>query len=120
MNELQNIFDQQDWKQIEDISIEYGRLMDWFNSVYPEGTIRLDVNSDQRHGVLKYKLTVITGKEATPHNQGLFTSEIVINKERFEDIFWMSNFKKNLVPKYQESITKSMNRHYLEEKEKHE
>ena len=83
-------------KHIEDISEEYGKLIDWFEKDFPEGTIRLEVNADQRYGVLKYKLTVMSGKEATPRNQRLLTNTVEIDNKKISNIVWIEDFKKNL------------------------
>lgn len=117
MDDTASLLDEFDIKQFEDISIEYGRLMDWFNSAYPEATIRLEVNHDKRVGVLTYKLTVMSGKEMAD-NQLHMVNEIKIDGTRFRDLYFMERLKKGLYEKLKDSITKSMNKHYWEEKGK--
>lgn len=120
MSDLQQIMDAHDIKTIEDISTEYGVLMDWFQKQWPEARIRLEVNSDQRDGTLNYKLSVLTGKEMSPGNQGYWESVIRINRSRFTDLSFMDAFKRSIVPNYKKSITERMNQHYHTEKEKSE
>lgn len=111
MDNLQEYMDAFDVKQIEDIAEQYGKLMDWFHTEYPEGTIRLEVNSDQRVGILTYKLTVMSGKELN-NNQKLITNEIKIDGKRFTDMKFMDNLKKNLYKKLKLNITEMMNQQY--------
>lgn len=109
--DLQDMMDEYDTKVIEEISYEYGKLMDWFNAEYPESTIRLEVNSDQTKGVLNYTLSVLTGKEMND-DQLAMTNTIVVNRTRFEDYAWMRKFIASIVPMYQKAISKAINRHY--------
>lgn len=117
MTSTENPLEEFDIKQFEDISMEYGRLMDWFQEDFPEGVIRLEVNSDQRNKTLNYKLSVYSGREMSS-NQMFFTNTMVITKELFENIRWMDEFKKGIFPKYKEEITREMNNHYMFEREK--
>jgi len=100
-----------DVKRIEDVSIEYGRVMDWFEANWPESRIRLDVNSDQRVGVLTYRLSVLTGKEIND-DQKYFDSVIRINRELWEHPTYMDKLKSNIYPQYTKSIKEAMNSHY--------
>lgn len=99
------------------ISEQYGRLFDWFNKDYPEASIRLDVHSDRTKGLLEYKLVVMTGKEATPDNQGLFTNKVILNWNKFHDPVWMQKFVNSIYPIYKKQISVVMNKHYNQEKE---
>lgn len=96
-------------KQVDDLSYEYGKLLDWFYESWPEGTCRLEVNSDQRIGTLNYKITVFTGKEATPLNQGMMTHTMTFTKWDMLNDQTMDKVKKELVPKYKEGIKRKMN-----------
>lgn len=120
--ELESILETHDEREISAIAEEYGKLFDWFNKEYPEGRIRLDINNDKTFnngaGALKYKLSVMTGKEATPDNQGYFESTVVITRERFTNPNWMSMFKQGIVRNYTRAIAKVYNDHYNQEKEK--
>lgn len=117
-NNIQEMMDNHDTDQIAEIAIEYGRLFDWFHSQYPEGDIRLDINNDKRNGTLNYKLTVMTGTEATPNNRGLFSNTITIDQNRWDDIIWMQKFKHSIYEKYKTAITRAYNNHYNAEKVK--
>ncbi len=118
MKELQTIYDEKHIRNIEDIAEKYGKLMDWFQSEYPEGTIRLEVNSDQRDSTLNYTLTVMSGKESTPNNRLLRKNTITIDRKKFEDQSWMDSFKNSIVPLYKSQITRAFNYHFNQEKEK--
>jgi len=115
MDKLQEYIDQFDIKQIEDIAYEYGKLMDWFYKDYPEGTIRLEVNSDQTRGVLTYKLTVMSGKELND-NQKLITNEIELDMDKFTNIQFMDKFKLGINDTLKKNIIKMMNEQYNENK----
>jgi hypothetical protein len=108
MDSLEEYLDQHDIKQIEDITEEYDKLMVWFQKDYPEGTMRLDVNSDQRVGVLTYKLTIISGKELND-DQKLITNEVKLDMERFTNIPFMDKFKKGINTTLKKNIIKMMN-----------
>lgn len=117
MSSVAEYLEEYDQKQVEEISIEYGRLMDWFEKEYPEATIRLDVDADRRVGAITYKLSVLTGKEMA-NNQGFFESKVVITADRFRDMYWMERFKKSLYEGYKREISQRINEHYWTEKEK--
>lgn len=108
-----------DVRVIEEVAEKYGELMDWFNKDFPEGSIRLEVNSDQRNGTLNYKLSVYSGKEMAD-NVRFLQNTIHINKQRFEDIHWMDRFKKSILPMYKSQIVTEMNKHFRIEREKNE
>jgi len=112
----QEFLNNYDLNTITGISDEYGKLMDWFYASFPEGTLRLEVHSDQRFGLLEYKLTAMSGKEMT-NDQVLLTDTITVTKTRFENMEWISNFRKGIFPGYKADITKAFNNQYNKEKE---
>lgn len=105
-------------KHVDDLSEEYGKVMDWFSKDYPEGEIRLEVNSDQRIGALHYKLVVKTGREATPENQGLMTHTLSWTAKDFMNTKRVDTIKKQIFPGYKASITKAMNQFMQAERER--
>lgn len=112
---------------LEDIQFErsvnqlrsfYEELMEWFQKNYPEGRMRLDVNSDQRIGAMHYTLAVFTGKEATPFNQGLWKHKVSWLKEDFINKRKVDNFCYQWENLYRQVITTKMNTFYQAEKER--
>lgn len=112
---IEQFLDNYDERIINDIATEYGILMDWFEKEYPEGRIRLDVNNDKRTGVLKYKLSVLTGKEMAD-NQGYFENTITIDRQKFENTQWMDAYKSSIVSMYKKRISDAVNNHLTQER----
>ena len=105
-------------KSVEDLRNLYEDLMEWFYKNWPEGRMRLDVNSDQRIGALHYTLSVFTGKEATPMNQGLWKHRVSWERADFLNPVKIEVFCRDAPEMYRKIITKKMNWFYQAEKER--
>lgn len=120
-NNIQEVFDSHDLKNIDDISVEYGRLFDWFEGEYVGGRINLEVNNDRTKGtgLLKFKLSVTSPPFEGPKGKDThhFTNTITLDREKFTNPTWIDGFKSKVFPFYKESITNSMNTYYQKVKE---
>lgn len=108
-------------RQFNDFMNQWLVLEEWFNDTYPEATLRIEPNADKRHDspiAMTVRVSVMTGKEATPKNQGFFQNTLQLTKEQWVDTVFMSQLTHFLVEVYKEKIDTVMNKHYQMEKER--
>lgn len=122
MNELekgaQEVLDRHDQRRLEDITEEYNKVMEWLKRDWPETHHRLEVNWDRTKGLLTWKLTIISGKEATPNDQKLVTYTETIGMDEFTNEKFMSKFLSGLLENYKKTISEDLNEHYNEQRGK--
>lgn len=98
---------------------EIGLLKEWFSKDFPES--RLEVIVDANNILMTMTITVkaLMGKEMAG-NRGHFQNKIVLKEEEVFNLDFMNQFLDAFGWAYRKEISRAINAHYNQEKEREE